>query len=144
MLSQLPLAERQQSIQRTIQRLPRHERVYILRDSFTVLNIAESVDVVAGRASDMDKEERESFYCKHLDQLAGPERAAVIETSLVGLPPGTRGRLIASVAGMCTNPERKKIWLTLGGEEFGNTQRLKRANSKDKFSFDLKVGDGDD
>lgn len=143
LLAELPMAERQQAIVRTIQRLPRHERVYILRDTFSELNTAESVDMVAGKASDMDKGEREGFYCKHLDQLNGPERAVVIETHLVGLPPDTRGRLIASVAGMCTGPERKKIWLTLGGEEFGTTMRLKHADSKNLGLFDPKDPDTD-
>jgi uncharacterized coiled-coil protein SlyX len=138
MLSQLPLAERQKAVVRTIQRLPRHERVYILRDSFSELNIAESVDVVAGKASDMDKEERESFYCKHLDQLSCPERAVVIEMHLVGLPADTRGRLIGSVAGMCTGPERKKIWMMLGGEKFGNMLNLKGVDSDDHLVLDSK------
>ena len=130
MLAHLPLAERQNAIVTTLGRLPRHEKVYILRDAFNELNIAESVDVVAGKASDMEKDQRESYYCKHIDQLSGPERAVVIEQQLVGLPTDTRGRLIASVAGMCTGPERKKIWLTLGGEEFGNTLNMKRADSE--------------
>lgn len=74
---------------------------------------------MAGRASDMERTDREDFYAKQLDTLAAPERTAVLERHLVAMPLDIRGKMLSEVAAMCTGPERTKIWKSLGGAVFG-------------------------